>query len=201
MNNIVLSVIKKNKVEDPHVQFGFSYDCYKSCDALECELLGYVKKTSQEIEQYDKKFKNKKKKTNYRKRNMKIDSFQGEYRWLSNFWPVPIKFDGETYPSVEHAYQAAKTLDKNERIKIKLATTPGSAKRLGKRIKIRPDWNDNIKLTLMEEFLIQKFSVPFLQKLLLNTGNAELIEGNNWKDTFWGVYQGRGENHLGKILK
>jgi predicted NAD-dependent protein-ADP-ribosyltransferase YbiA (DUF1768 family) len=52
-------------------------------------------------------------------------------------------------------------------------------------------------------FLVrQKFREPKLRELLAGTRNAELIEGNYWGDRFWGVYvgDGKGENHLGKIL-
>lgn len=105
------------------------------------------------------------------------------------------------YPSVEHAYQAAKTTVPQERAKIARLATPGEAKRAGRRVTLRPDW-DAIKLDVMRGLLLQKFTYPDLGRALLETKPAELIEGNSWHDTFWGVdlTTGRGENHLGKLL-
>lgn len=40
----------------------------------------------------------------------------------------------------------------------------------------------------------------WLMQKLMSTGKTQLVEGNNWNDTFWGVYKGEGENMLGKIL-
>lgn len=128
-----------------------------------------------------------------------IDSFQGEYRWLSNFWPALVIFDGDYYPTVEHAYQAAKTTDRSARIRIHRAETPGLAKKLGRGLAMRPDW-DTFKLEVMLILLRQKFTDPELRRKLLETGDRELIEGNTWGDRFWGVCGGTGENHLGKIL-
>src|SRR4051794_10492805 len=69
----------------------------------------------------------------------KIDSFQGEYRFLSNFWPAEVVYEGVTYPSVEHAYQAAKTLSIEERKRIASLPTPGEAKKEGQKLIKRPD--------------------------------------------------------------
>ena len=128
-----------------------------------------------------------------------IDKFTGEYAFLSNFWKTPIHFEGAVYPSVEHAYQAAKTENKAEREIIQSKATPGGAKKAGRKSTIRPNWND-IKIDTMRGLLITKFAWPGEQDLLLKTGNAELIEGNWWGDVFWGVCEGTGENHLGKLL-
>ncbi len=128
-----------------------------------------------------------------------IDSFQGEYRWLSNFEPVDIVFEGELYPSVEHAYVAAKTLDRTARKAIALLSTPGAAKRAGRMLKVRPDW-DTVKLDVMRSLTRQKYHHARLRRLLLATGDAQIVEGNTWGDTFWGVCNGEGENHLGKII-
>jgi ribA/ribD-fused uncharacterized protein len=137
----------------------------------------------------------------------KIESFSGENRFLSNFWPVQVEFDGEIYPSTEQAYKAAKTLDKDARAKIR-GFLP-NRKELEKEIMevldsvtIRPDWSDSMRLEVMEKLLVQKFDGrdSELQRKLIDTGNAELIEGNHWGDTFFGVCDGVGENHLGKIL-
>jgi len=128
-----------------------------------------------------------------------IAQFQGEYRWLSNFWPATVMLDGICYPSVEHAYVAAKSLDPDFRWKVSDCAKPGDAKRLGRRAVLRPDWDD-VKLTVMENLLAQKFTNPGLKNKLIATGTADLVEGNKWGDTFWGVCNGKGDNHLGRLL-
>ena len=128
-----------------------------------------------------------------------ITEFQGEHRWLSNFWPTIVIYEGGFYPSAEHAYQAAKTLIPAARELIKSCSTPGRAKRVGKQILTRPNW-ERIKLSIMEEIVRAKFSKTELREKLKATHPAALIEGNLWNDTFWGVYRGHGYNHLGKIL-
>jgi ribA/ribD-fused uncharacterized protein len=129
-----------------------------------------------------------------------IDSFSGEYRYLSNFWKVPIPLENLWYPSVEHAYQAAKTLDETEKKVIALAATPGEAKKRGKKLVLREDW-ESVKVDFMRYLVWYKFTMyPDLGKMLLDTGDAELIEGNTWNDTFWGVCNGVGQNWLGRIL-
>lgn len=129
-----------------------------------------------------------------------IDKFDGKYRFLSNFYNGWVVYDGDIYHTVEQAYQAAKTLSLKEREKIQLAKTAAEAKKLGKKVTMRPDW-DNIKLSVMEGLVKDKFvNSPILKDWLLDTGDEELVEGNWWGDTFWGVCKGVGENHLGKIL-
>jgi ribA/ribD-fused uncharacterized protein len=130
-----------------------------------------------------------------------IDSFEGDYRFLSNFYPAETVFEDLTYPTSEHAYQAAKSLDPAERQKIALAATPAEAKRLGRAVSpLRSDW-ETAKFDVMERCLRDKFTRHAdLREKLIATGNAELIEGNTWNDRVWGVYQGQGENHLGRIL-
>lgn len=130
---------------------------------------------------------------------LSINRFSGKYSFLSNFSPASIKFDDEYYPSVEHAYQAAKTESTEEREKIRILDKASDAKRVGRTVKVRDCW-DEMKLDLMEELLIKKFSIPWYADLLDSTGELELVEGNWWKDTYWGVYNGVGENHLGKLL-
>lgn len=131
---------------------------------------------------------------------MKIDSFFGEYRFLSNFYISPISHDGIRFSSVEHAYQAAKTLDFAKRWEISQLATPGEAKRAGKALLLRPDWNHS-RFLIMRELLMQKFvRYPDLRHKLLATSPNELIEGNNWGDVIWGVCMGKGENNLGKLL-
>lgn len=130
----------------------------------------------------------------------KIDSFTGNYWFLSNFYdPAPVRYEGEEYPTTEHAYQAAKTLDVRERQQIQETSDPGRTKKLGRRVTLRPDWED-IKLDIMLDLVRQKFRDPTLRRALLDTGTQELVEGNWWGDTFWGVCKGKGSNHLGKIL-
>ena len=130
-----------------------------------------------------------------------IDSFSGEYRFLSNFYQAEVEFEGMMYPSTEHAYQAAKTLDLKSRAMFQ-GGTAGQAKRLGHVIILRDDWtNDNVKISVMYAVLLDKFTRhQDLRKQLIATSPNELIEGNTWNDTFWGVCDGKGKNHLGKLL-
>lgn len=129
-----------------------------------------------------------------------ISSFRDEYFFLSNFYPVEIKLDGIVYPNAETAFQAQKTLDVEERRKFSMLKNPVQAKRLGRKVKLRDDWEE-VKLDIMTEIVSQKFlQHPHLIEMLLQTGDEELIEGNKWGDRFWGVCKGKGENNLGKIL-
>lgn len=128
-----------------------------------------------------------------------IDKFRGDYFFLSNFYPFSIIYEGILYRTSEHAYQAAKTTDKELRQGIADLTTAGKAKRAGQKIELRPDWND-IRLLEMEKILIAKFATSKLRKSLIDTHPAYLIEGNDWGDTFWGTVNGKGENHLGNLL-
>ena len=128
-----------------------------------------------------------------------INSFEKEYSFLSNFYDSPIVEDGITYPTNEHYFQAMKTLDLKKRKEIAACDTPGKAKQMGRKVFLRPDWED-VKIDVMETGLRKKFSNPDLAKKLVATGNEELVEGNWWNDTFWGVCEGVGENHLGKLL-
>jgi ribA/ribD-fused uncharacterized protein len=130
----------------------------------------------------------------------KIESFKGEYRWLSNFWPVTVWYDGVDYRSVEHAYVAAKTDSLIIRALVREAETAGKAKRLGRTFDVRPEWKDPFKIDTMRGLTWQKYRDPELRKWLLATGEAEIIEGNTWGDTFWGVCDGVGQNNLGKII-
>ena len=136
---------------------------------------------------------------------MVILSFKGKYAFLSNFSPHPVRARGILYPTVEHAYQAYKTLDPAERLGIRSCDTPGQAKRAGRRVTLRPDW-DNVKLSVMTALVKAKFRQhPELAGLLKQTGDALLVEGNYWHDNFWGVCgcktcPGVGKNWLGCIL-
>lgn len=129
-----------------------------------------------------------------------IDSFKGEWAFLSNFAPSPFWHEGLDYPTVEHAFQAMKTLDHGERREISGQPTPGKAKGRGRNVLLRPDW-EIVKVGVMRTLVTAKFmSNPNLATKLLSTGDAQLIEGNNWHDRFWGVCDGEGENYLGRIL-
>ena len=128
-----------------------------------------------------------------------IDSFRGEYAFLSNFYSAGVMLDGMYFPTVEHAFQAAKTYDINARKSIAVARTPGEAKRMGKTVLLRDDW-ESVKCQVMLELLRQKFSKSLLKSKLLATGSEELVEGNNHKDSFWGVYRGQGKNMLGQLI-
>jgi len=127
-----------------------------------------------------------------------INKFRGEYEFLSNFYNSSVIYNGFTFPTVENAYQAAKC-KKKEIIGVFQDLTASQAKKLGNKIDLKDNWED-IKLSIMYGLLIQKFSHVDLKIKLLNTGNQELIEGNYWGDTFWGVCQGIGENNLGRLL-
>jgi len=130
---------------------------------------------------------------------MAISLFNGKYRFLSNFYPCTIEFEGITYPSTEHAYQAAKTTNDIIRKRMSHLHSPGEAKREGNKVTLRPDWEavkDNIMLTLLRI----KFKIPELKTKLIDTGEEELIEGNYWGDRYWGVCGGTGKNMLGKLL-
>jgi len=129
----------------------------------------------------------------------KIESFSGEYAFLSNFWDVRVEYDGGWFSSVEHAYQAAK-YPKEARSVFRNGITPGQAKRLGGAAELPWDW-EHKKIEIMTRLVLQKFrnNNP-LKFLLLSTGDATLIEGNHWGDRFWGQCGGTGKNHLGRIL-
>ena len=113
--------------------------------------------------------------------------------------PVFVYYEGMRFPSVEHAFQAAKTNDLETRKLFMIAPTAKDAKRFGRQVKLRKDW-DSVKVNVMEMLLRQKFARPALREQLLSTEDSMLIEGNNHGDTFWGVCQGPGENYLGRLL-
>ena len=134
-----------------------------------------------------------------------INNFDGEYAFLSNFYDSPIKGDdGITYPTVEHFFQAMKTEDLDYRRRISWASTPGIAKRMGRTLQLRPDW-EAVKEDYMHIALIKKFADPKLKEKLLATGDAVLVEGTTWHDCYWGVCNcekcaGNGLNRLGHHL-
>lgn len=129
-----------------------------------------------------------------------IDSFTGEYEFLSNFYKSPFSVLGEIYLTNEHFFQAHKTLKILERKEIIAASTPGQAKKLGRKVTLRSDW-DEVKELFMYSGLVAKFGAhPELAAKLVATGQAHLQEGNYWNDTYWGVCNGVGKNRLGILL-
>jgi ribA/ribD-fused uncharacterized protein len=123
---------------------------------------------------------------------MAITSFRGEHRFLSNFHPSIITLDDGDYHNVEAAFQASKTDALEEREHMRSLTNPVAAKRYGRKVQLRPHWNE-VKYGIMEELLRQKFTrYPDLGEKLLATGDEELIETIRGKLT-WG-------NSLGKAL-
>lgn len=130
---------------------------------------------------------------------MVIDSFRGEYFFLSNFFEAPVIYDGITYLNNEAAFQAQKTLVNKERLSFAMLN-PSQAKKRGRAVSLRPDWED-VKFDIMYNICKAKFTQnEALKTNLLNTGDAVLIEGNTWGDRIWGQVNGVGENNLGKIL-
>lgn len=127
-----------------------------------------------------------------------VFEFKGKHRFLSNFWPAKVSYDGVEYPSVENAYVASKFEGTPPS---QLQTCPPvQAKSLGKTASPTASWHD-YKVRIMEDLVRQKFSLSStMKKQLLQTYPGELIEGNSWGDTFWGKCKGIGQNQLGKIL-
>lgn len=89
-----------------------------------------------------------------------INRFTGPNRWLSNFYPSQIEVDGITYPTVEHAFQAAKTFDMDVRRMISQVSAPSAAKTIGRTVVLREDWEQN-KIDVMRDLLRLKFSQQF----------------------------------------
>lgn len=131
----------------------------------------------------------------------RIDSFKGKYAFLSNMFPVKIEFEGKIWNSSENIYQSYKTGYPLER-EIFPTMTPSESKRYWKGATLRNAQFHSFKLEYMERALRAKFANPHLAHLLLSTGDAELVEGNWWGDTYWGVFDktGKGHNLLGKLL-
>jgi N-glycosidase YbiA len=131
-----------------------------------------------------------------------ITSFIGDNKFLSNFYTCKVVLDDIEYSSVEHAYQAAKTLNTKERKPFHKHPLPTAAesKKMGRKLTIRSDW-ESVKLKVMEDLLVQKFAIPELKEMLTETKGKTLVEGNYWGDDFWGVDNRKGgQNHLGKLL-
>jgi len=147
-----------------------------------------------------------------------IQYFDGFFEFLSNFAWSPFEFHGKTYNTVEHAYQAFKTVNEEDHEWIRTAPTPNIAKKRGSRrgedgrkITLRPDWESKlsngllVKDFIMLTFLRIKFSDMKLQSDLLDTEDAYLEEGNSWHDNYWGDCKcarcwWKGSNKLGLLL-
>ena len=134
-----------------------------------------------------------------------IVEFDGQYAFLSNFYSSPFIYEGIVYPTNEHFFQAMKTLDIDERKKIAAAETPGKAKRMGRNVQLRSDW-EKVKVYYMELGLRLKFANKALAEKLIATGDEELVEGNWWCDQTWGScncskhIRTPGRNLLGMLL-
>lgn len=134
-----------------------------------------------------------------------IDRFDGEYAFLSNYSASPFTANGVVFPTMEHYFQAMKATNQEDLLEIANAPTPGQAKRLGRQIQLRADW-EGIKDKVMLTGLRKKFANPELRNLLLATGDEELIEGTTWHDNEWGnctcprCKNILGKNKLGKLL-
>src|SRR5690606_17829020 len=124
----------------------------------------------------------------------------GSRRFLSNFMESKITMGELTFPTAMHAFQAAKSVDPKDWKKILKAPSPLSALVNGRKLPLRPDWEE-IKVAVMTEVIRCKFDQnPELKALLMATGDQLLVNENNVSDRFWGVQKGQGENHLGRIL-
>ena len=135
-----------------------------------------------------------------------ITEFDGKYAFLSNFFYAPFVYDGIIYPTNEHFFQAMKTLDQEKRKQIAEARTPGAAKRMGRQVQLREDWEE-VKYTVMRVGVERKFDAhPELASKLIATNDCILIEGNSWHDNTWGscfcskCAAIAGKNWLGEIL-
>lgn len=132
-----------------------------------------------------------------------IDGMFGKHRFLSNFHYEPVTYEGMEYVATENAYQAAKTT--NLKVRARFQTVePKEAKKMGSKkagiIMPRPDWDD-VRIDVMRELQRQKFKPGTeLSQRLLDTGDHVILENNWWKDRFWGVCDGVGENWMGILV-
>jgi ribA/ribD-fused uncharacterized protein len=116
-----------------------------------------------------------------------IKFFNGAYSGFSNFSPHEVKFEGVIYPTSEHAFQAAKTIDPTSRVLIQKLAKASEAKAMGRKLVLRANW-DELKLGVMVTILKDKFTRhDALKSLLLSTGENTLVEGNTWHDNYWGA--------------
>lgn len=114
-----------------------------------------------------------------------IDSFRGDHFFLSNFYPVRLRFRSREFPTAEHAFMSAKTTDERSIQQIRTAATPADAKRIGRTVPLVRDW-DRVRFDVMADVLAAKFDDAELAARLVATDGAVLIEGNSWHDQTWG---------------
>lgn len=129
---------------------------------------------------------------------MDVESFTGEFFFLSNMYPCRVVFDGMAYPSVENAFQAMKTDNREERIPFQ-SYKPKEARKFGRKLKLKDNWEMK-KLGLMEALVRYKFTMYGDLTWALTHIDGVIVEGNTWGDEYWGRCNGKGENHLGWIL-
>lgn len=130
-----------------------------------------------------------------------IKEFKNQYFFLSNFYEYPIYYNKLVFCNAEAAFQAQKVINKKDQYKF-INLNASQARKLGKTVQLRKDWEE-IKDNVMYEIVKRKFTInKELQQKLLETKEEELVEGNWWHDTYWGVDSktGIGQNKLGKIL-
>ena len=129
-----------------------------------------------------------------------ISSFSGQYLGLSNCTPYVVTIGDVEFPTLEHAFQAMKWTRKKDWIEIAKIPSPWDVRRRGEELLFtRADWEDK-KRAVMYKLLQEKFQCAPHRNLLLETWPRQLIEENHWKDRYWGVYKGEGQNWLGRLL-
>lgn len=136
---------------------------------------------------------------NYKHRLPDVFGLFEAHRPLSNFHLEKFYYKDILWPSSENAYQAMKGFpDQYEQVS---RLSPKESKRWGKTCRMSdPKW-DSKKVDVMMEILIEKYKqCPIAREVLKSTGEHYIEETNFWSDVWWGVYQGKGKNHLGKIL-
>lgn len=140
-----------------------------------------------------------------------IGPFTGEYRWLSNFSWHAVSVHGHLYPTMEHYYQASKAANAGGYTDVMTAGTPGAAKRAGRLIEIRPDFEEKKRAIMMLGVLAKFTQHDDLRAKLTATGTEQLVEVNTWGDRYWGMVAEEeaallaplymtGQNWLGRIL-
>lgn len=149
----------------------------------------------------------------YKVTDTQILGFFDTHKFLSNYHPQPILYNGLLYKNNEAAYQAQKTHDPNKRLEF-IYYSPEVARRKGREIKpLREDWLKpleapdpeglivQIRDQIMYEINVKKYFRNIgLGQALLDTGDKYLEETNWWRDDYWGVFEGQGLNKLGRIL-
>ena len=126
-----------------------------------------------------------------------INNFRGDYHYLSNFYEASVTYNGCSFTNNEAAFQSQKC---PSQMKAFENLDPSSAKRKGRHVTLRSDW-EKVKIGIMGDIVLAKFTQnPQLRVKLLATDDAYLEEGNNWGDRIWGTVNGVGQNHLGNIL-